>query len=62
MSFGVRNFTVGGNSTNPILNEFMPSIYSDLSYPALNANSFWIPPYTKLKTFSKGSLVWEYET
>ena len=45
MSFGVRNFTVSGPSNAPVFEEFAISNYTDLVYPALNANSILIPPY-----------------
>ena len=50
MAFGVRNFTVSGTTNDPVFTEIPKSTYS-LIYPALNANSIWIPPYTEVESF-----------
>lgn len=54
MSFGVRNFTMNGSSTNPTITEFPTANYTNLVYPALNANSILIPPYVTVSTYNKG--------
>jgi hypothetical protein len=53
MAFGVRNFTVSGTTNDPVFKEIPKSTYS-LIYPALNANSIWIPPYTEVESFQNG--------
>lgn len=54
MSFGVRNFTVNGSSDNPIIIESLVTTYTNLTYPALNANSILIPPYVTVSSYNKG--------
>lgn len=56
-SFGVRNFTVIGTSTDPIVTEKPYAIYTNLGYPALNGNSIYIPWYTTAYFFNSGKLV-----
>jgi len=51
MAFGVRNFTVSGPSNAPVFEEFSISNYTNIVYPALNANSIYIPPYIGVRTW-----------
>jgi len=61
MAFGVRNFTVSGPTNAPVFEEFKKSSYN-LIYPALNANSIWIPPYTEVESFQNGNFQYSYTT